>query len=195
MPINGDNNISPLDGVKHSVGTTLEDATMLKRFVLLSDAQVTFMHEHPLASIAEVWNMELVVVPPKTLQEVKTQKLADLEAYDTSTAVNEFYFEGMPLWIDRDTRLALKDRLERETVAGKESTMLRFGPLKVELPIETASQVLTGIMFYADAAYDITADHILAISALEIIEEVEAYDFTAGYPNKPTFNVPTNVTD
>jgi len=173
----------------YNVGEDFTDVQNGK-VVPLSGEQVAFYKANPSAQPQEIWGMELTPPPPPhvpTLEEVKAQKLAELHEYDNSAAVNEFFFGGMPLWIDKATRLVLKDRIEREEAAGMMMTTLRFGALRVELPIVQASAVLNALMFYADQAYDTTADHELAIIKLETEKEVEEYDFTAGYPPKLNF--------
>jgi hypothetical protein len=42
---------------------------------------------------------------------------------------------------------------------------------------------------YAVTCTGVTATHKAAINSLDTVEEVEAYDFTVGYPEKLTFSV------
>ena len=39
------------------------------------------------------------------------------------------------------------------------------------------------------ASYNATQEHIAAVKALATKEEVEAYDYTSGYPDKLVFNL------
>ena len=55
-------------------------------------------------------------------------------------------------------------------------------PLTIDIP--TAKIVLAKIQRYADATFMVTVKHKAAIAALSSIEEVNAYDFTKGYPEK-----------
>ena len=48
---------------------------------------------------------------------------------------------------------------------------------------------LAKIQIYANQCYGVTEKHKAAVNALETVEEVEAYDFTAGYPERLTFEI------
>ena len=39
------------------------------------------------------------------LDEVKAEVLAKIDAYDTSSSVNSFNLNGLPVWLDKDTRV------------------------------------------------------------------------------------------
>ena len=54
----------------------------------------------------------------------------------------------------------------------------------MKLPVEQARRVLAMVQRYADACYLVTERHKKAVRALQSIEEVEAYDYTTGYPEK-----------
>lgn len=58
-----------------------------------------------------------------------------------------------------------------------------------ELQVATAKIYLAQIQIYADQCYGVTEQHKAAINALENVEEVEAYDFTTGYPERLKFSV------
>jgi hypothetical protein len=49
--------------------------------------------------------------------------------------------------------------------------------------------MLSALEVYAVDCYNKTTDHQYAINALGTIEEIEAYDFTIGYPEKLIFNI------
>ena len=52
-------------------GTTFEEYEN-GSYVLLSDEQVAFRAAHPDASQMEVWNMQLLPVPVRTVEQAKT---------------------------------------------------------------------------------------------------------------------------
>ena len=184
-------NLPPLlaeDG--YSIGETLQDAQQGK-YVLLDATQAQFHLGNPTASAEEVWNAALTPPPPPpappTLEQVKQAKIAELVAYDSSPAVNTFYLGNAPMWLTKEERIALKNRLDTEEALSKPTTKLWFGSNVLELPIPVAKQVLLAIEGYAIEAYDVTATHAVAIQALETSQEVQEYDYTADYPTKPTF--------
>lgn len=47
--------------------------------------------------------------------------------------------------------------------------------------------MLYAIEIYASACYDNTQYHLSEVSKLETIEEIDAYDYTSGYPEKLQF--------
>ena len=49
--------------------------------------------------------------------------------------------------------------------------------------------MLAALELYALASYNATQEHIAAVKALATKEEVEAYDYTSGYPDKLVFNL------
>ena len=49
--------------------------------------------------------------------------------------------------------------------------------------------MLGALEIYALACYDVTEEHKAAVNALTTIEEVDAYDYTIGYPQRCAFEV------
>ena len=52
-----------------------------------------------------------------------------------------------------------------------------------------AEQMLAAIQLYADACFMVTKNHNLAVEALETMEDVDAYDFRTGYPERLNFDI------
>lgn len=119
-----------------------------------------------------------------TLEEVKAQKTAEIDRYDTSEAVNGFELNGMTMWLDFEKREKVRSRLPVEKEAGRETTTLWYGTVPVQLPIALAEHLIDRIELYAADCFDATAAHKAAVEALETKEAVEAYDFTQGYPER-----------
>lgn len=121
------------------------------------------------------------------LATLKTFKKAEVERYDKSSAVNQFYIGDTALWLDKETRTGLKLRFEAEIAMGKTDTTLWNEGVQYPLPLDTAIQMLYALEVYASASYDQTQAHLAAIDALTTVEEIEAYDHTANYPEKLKF--------
>ena len=119
-----------------------------------------------------------------TLEGAKLKKIAELEDYDKSSAVNLFYLNNAPIWLDASTRIGLKNRIETEKISGKETTTLWIGASPVELPIQQVEAMLQYLEMYAIDCFDNTAKHKAAIMQLDSIVAVQEYDFTIGYPDK-----------
>lgn len=116
--------------------------------------------------------------------KMKELKIADINAYDTSSNVNSFTYHGVEMWLDKDTRNGLIMRLNAEKAVGKTETTLWFGTISFTIGIDDGLQLLTLLEVYASACYDNTASHIAAVEALNDVEDIFNYDYTIGYPPK-----------
>lgn len=120
-------------------------------------------------------------------EATKRSKLESISKYDTSDNVNQFFYNDMPLWLNKETRVGLMNSTNILKSAGYETTDLWFEDIHVTLPCDTVIQMLGALEIYALQCYNATAQHLSAVKALETIEEVEAYDYTTGYPEKLRF--------
>ena len=118
----------------------------------------------------------------KTLEEAKEILLAEIDAYDTSPAVNGFILNGERVWLDFELRDRVYQGNERLQRIGRTDTTLWLGKQCYNLSIEQAQNIISHIEAYAKDCYNVTAAHKKAVSELTTIEEVEKYDITAGYP-------------
>ena len=123
----------------------------------------------------------------EALAAIKAELIAQITAYDTSSAVNSFTLQGKQMWLPKETRVGLVNSVTIEKNAGKETTVLWFGGERYELPVDTALQMLSALELYALECYNVTAAHKAAVNALESVEDVVAYDYTQGYPEKLNF--------
>lgn len=121
------------------------------------------------------------------LTAIKSFKKAEVERYDKSSAVNQFFISDTPMWLDKETRTGLKLRFEAEVAMGKNDTTLWADGVQYPLPLSTAVSMLYALEVYASQSYDNTQAHLAAIDALTTVEEVESYDHTSGYPEKLKF--------
>ena len=116
--------------------------------------------------------------------------LHNIETFDTSPSVNGFLLNGSVEWIDIELRMKLCSRtLPEEKKAGKTSTVLWLGNKPYELPIETIEQIMHEIEIYAKACLDVTNSHKAKVLTLSDVSALVAYDYTAGYPEKLSFNI------
>lgn len=118
----------------------------------------------------------------KTIEEAKEMLLAEIDAYDTSPAVNGFTLNGTVVWLDKSTRVGLMNSTTITKAMGQPTTTLWLGESKMEVPCDTAIQLLSALEMYALECFNVTAAHKKAVSELTTIGEVEKYDITAGYP-------------
>ena len=116
------------------------------------------------------------------LKQAKVDKIAEIAAYDTSSSVNGFMLNGLLVWLDKATRVGLMNSTTIAKASGQETTTLWLGGLKLVVDCDKAIQLLSALEMYALECFNVTASHKQAVSELTTIEEVEAYDYKAGYP-------------
>ena len=116
------------------------------------------------------------------LKQAKVDKIAEIAAYDTSSSVNGFMLNGLLVWLDKATRVGLMNSTTIAKAAGQQTTTLWLGGLKLVVDCDKAIQLLSALEMYALECFNVTASHKQAVSELTTIEEVEAYDYKAGYP-------------
>ena len=121
------------------------------------------------------------------LDVIKEEAIEQITEYDQSEDVNSFTLQGKQMWLPKETRVGLVNSVTIEKNAGKETTVLWFGGEKYELSVGTALQMLSALELYALECYNVTAAHKAAVNALERVEDVGAYDYTQGYPEKLNF--------
>lgn len=138
------------------------------------------------------YDIAKVPVKYKTDEEVianlKEQKLNEITEYDTSSNVNVFSLNGTDAWLDRDTRVSLMNSTTIEKASGKTSTTLWFGSMKIEVGVDKAIDLLSGLEMYALECYNKTAEHKNNVEALTAIDDIVSYDYTKGYPEKLEIN-------
>lgn len=123
------------------------------------------------------------------LQAFKEARVEEIDEYDTSAAVNSFQLNGMPMWLGRDMRLTLRNRLLSEQALGKSESTVWYEGIGIPMQIEAALQLLNALEVYASDCYDITAQHKVAVLSASTIAEVGAYDITEGYPENPKYSL------
>ena len=137
--------------------------------------------------------VEPAPTPEQLLERAKASKIAEIEAYDQSDAVNGFDVtiqgQTMSLWIDRETRADYRSSIEAAELLGRTEVKPVFGGQEVTLDITTAKMALAQVQLYANQCYGVTERHKAAISQLQTVQAVEEYDFTVGYPPRLTFKV------
>lgn len=136
------------------------------------------------------WGYEEYIEPAPTPEELlaraKADKIAELEAYDASE-VNSFSVNGKDMWLDHDVRQQLRISLDALSQAGRENVTKWFDGVEYTYPIDVWYYMLGLVEVYASDALNVTEAHKAAINALDDIEDVEAYNFTTGYPEKLSF--------
>ena len=124
-----------------------------------------------------------------TLSDAIAGKVAEINAYDTSTSVNGFKLNGNEFWLDKATRVGLMNSTEITKAAGQETTDLWMDDVKLTIPCDTVIKLLSAIELYALECFNTTARHKAEVRKLKTVEEVEKYDIKEGYPKQLEINL------
>ena len=124
------------------------------------------------------------------LKQAKVDKIAEITAYDTSSSVNGFILNGMLIpWSKNDPnspnvekRMGLRQNIADKVALGEENIAIWLKGMSFTMPCAQAEALMRSIENYAYECFNVTASHKQAVSELTTIEEVEAYDYKAGYP-------------
>lgn len=124
-----------------------------------------------------------------TVEEAKGKLIAEITAYDTSSSVNGFILNGILVWLDKATRVGLMNSTTIAKAAGQGTTTLWLKGIKLVVDCDKAIQLLSALEMYALECFNVTASHKASVGELRSIEEVEAYDYKAGYPKMLEMNI------
>ena len=122
-----------------------------------------------------------------TIDELKEMKIAEINTYDKSDAVNSFTLAGKQIWLDKDTRVGLVNSIRIEKESGRMNTTLWYNAEKYVIPVDTALQMLNRLELYTLDCYNVTQSHIAAVKGLSDAGQVEAYNYKTGYPEQLNF--------
>lgn len=122
-------------------------------------------------------------------ESIQKYRIGQIEGYDRSKNVNEFFFNGVSMWLDDATRTKLAKRLDVDSKSGLETTKVSYEGKTFELPVQTAEAMLLQLEQYARDCFDKTNEHLSAVAALGNADAVIDYDYKAGYPEKLHFNL------
>lgn len=126
---------------------------------------------------------------PTELEVAKRNAIKAIDTYDVSMDVNSFFLNGLQVWLDKSTRVGLMNSLNIEKTAGKETSTLWFGNIKLDINTEAAIQMLSALELYALKCYNKTAEHKVNIKNMTSVEDITNYNFTEGYPDKLNFSI------
>ena len=135
-----------------------------------------------IATMAEILDEE-------PLEPMRKALLHNVDIYNVSDAIDSFTLQGKQMWLPYERRVGLVNSVTNEKRAGKEVTVLWYDGVRYELPVDTALQMLAALDLYALECYNVTEAHKAQVLALSDVSAIVAYDYTAGYPEKLSFNI------
>ena len=121
--------------------------------------------------------------------EAKKRLTKRINAYDKSDKVNQFYINGVGLWLSREERQTILRRCDAEEHKGLETVTLHKDGMSFDLPIALCRSMVLDVEFYASRCWDNTQVHKEEAKKLTTKAECEAYDYRVGYPEKCRFEV------
>ena len=126
--------------------------------------------------------------PAELLALAKGKKDGDITAFDNSANVNSFIIGGLPMWLGWELRARLKSSLEAIEAAGGTEMTKGFGGIEYTFSVDQWHAMINAVENYAGQCQKVTEGHRAAVNALATIADVEAYDYTVGYPPKINFD-------
>ena len=145
--------------------------------------------EYSETAVNEAYGEWKAATANRGLARAKREILKQIEAYDTSSAVNGFVLNGAVVWLDKATRVGLMNSTTIAKAMGQATTTLWLGDTKLEVGCDMAIQLLSALEMYALECFNVTAAHKKAVAELTDIGEVLSYDYTKGYPEKLSMEV------
>lgn len=199
--INGLTVLSASEGMMLRNGDSFSETVVLGRYdkaenytEVSRDEYEAYVKEHAAEHVGEGSSSgtEETPEPPHpvpTLSDAIAGKVAEINAYDTSTSVNGFKLNGNGFWLDKATRVGLMNSTEITKAAGQETTDLWMDDVKLTIPCDTVIKLLSAIELYALECFNTTARHKAEVRKLKTVEEVEKYDIKEGYPKQLEINL------
>lgn len=137
----------------------------------------------------EEWTEWAKVFVPVHLQiQFLKERLKDeIRRYDKSKEVEGFSIGGVHMWLDSNKRTKVWENLMTAQQKGEENVTLRDGGLAFPMTVAMGWQLYYAVLDYARATWDVTEIHLAEASKLTTVEEILAYDYKQGYPEKLAF--------
>lgn len=157
--------------------------------IIVGDKQIINPTEEQLLEAGWLVWEEPQPTPEELLREAKDNKLAEIENYDNSDSVNGIIVNGVQLWIPADKRAILKASVDAYKTLGIDQITKVWEGVEYTATADEWLRMIATVEVYAGECFNTTARHRAAVEALTTVEAVEDYDYTAGYPQMPEFNV------
>ena len=117
------------------------------------------------------------------LAAAQREVLSAIAAYDASDSVNAFVLDGQRGWLDKDTRMGLRQNVADRRVLGRESIVIWVDGKPHSMDLDRAEGFLRALENYAYACKAVTSEHKAKVASMQTIEEVLGYDYREGYPS------------
>ena len=194
--INGRNVVKPRRNIILNQTTTVQISPESEETMEV-DMQV-FNPTHEML-IEDGWN--LYELSEKTLSEEELfnialeDKIQEIIRFDESSEVNEcfLHYAGniIPYWANKSERNDLKQAVQDYKNKGYENYRLdlRDVGISITFSCDVLLSMLSELEVYAINCFNVTTDHIFAVKTLTTIDDIKAYDYMIGYPEKLRFEI------
>lgn len=106
-----------------------------------------------------------------------------INEYDKGENVNIFFLNGIPIWLNGEKRLQLRNAVKDTMDNSGETYGLCIDNVGIiQLPCEQIIAILQAVELYAIQCYQVTFLHLEEIKRLEDIDTILNYPYTEGYP-------------
>ena len=137
---------------------------------------------HPEASVKDVWEMKQP--HERTLDEAKKEMIKKINKYDASNDVCGFYLNNNLMWLNMNQRANALLTLNSARSLG----LATVPYLGIDFPVEDGIHAIDLLNIYAAQITAVTEEHKKNVNMLQKIADVDAYDYTTGYPQRLEFN-------
>lgn len=197
--INGLTVLTASDGMMLRNGDSFSETVVLGRYdkaenytEVSRDEYEAYMKEHAAEHVGEGSSSDTEETPEPphlmpTLSDAIASKVAEINAYDRSAAVNSFTLGGTEMWLSFDERARIRQSIDAYRGEGRTEMTKWFNGKAFTFTLDTWQTMLDKLSVYASEALNVTERHKAEVSALTSIEAVEGYDYKTGYPEKLSF--------
>lgn len=170
--------------IVYHIGTTFNSEQNTYECYECTVSTSTFNEDEIKASFNEF----LTKIKAMQLKQAKVDKIAEITAYDKSSAVNSFLLNDKQRWLDIDLRRSLSYSTNILKEDGEKTVDIWFDTECETMDIDNALYMLKELEIYAKQTNNVTHQHRAEVMDLTSIKDVEAYDVTKGYPEKLVFS-------
>jgi hypothetical protein len=123
------------------------------------------------------------------LQPYLDEMVKTITEYDSSENVNCFYINDQKEWFTVGVRNTYKNSIEAAELLGDENISFIVDQEVITLKTSDAKLMLAKVQRYADNCSIVTAQHKLDAAKLTTSDDIKAFDYRSGYPDKLKFTV------
>ena len=108
--------------------------------------------------------------------------LSAIAAYDASDSVNAFILDGQRGWLDKDTRMGLRQNIADRKLRGLSNIIIWVNGKPHSMTLERAENFLRKVEDYAYTCKAVTYQHKVNVKNLTTLNDILQYNYTKDYP-------------